>query len=593
MISTNATEVNRTVRTDPNPDGGQKTVANKGVLLQAKELAIHTGTGATLLSDISFHIEPGELVALTGVSRSADSALLQSLAGLLKPASGEILVDGVDLYSNLKAFRPSIGYVTAEFALQPNLTVAEVLQEAAMLRLPRRTPYEHRQNRISALLETVGLAQASGVRIGRLSPVEQRRLSIAVELLNAPGYLLLDEPAEPLTPFEEIQITILLREFARQGLTVIQADRRARSAGLSDKVIFLAPGGGLAWFGPPNEAFDFLRGLVPKGIAKDLFGLKEAIEVLANPQAQEGIEWAKRFKADDAYQKYVDDPLQNRYPDLLLQTHPLMRLRSRQSSQEKLPPPILPRANTLQKLILLVGRNVRLLWRDKTLYAMLIIPPLIALVDFLLSSPGALGTDRSQVNFGLLSFLVVLLAGLLAQNEIFKERAVYQRESRTASLSFPYILSKVWLAGILAAYQGLVWAAIHFAATGMAGGLAALLVYGVTFFLLALIGGIIGLMVSAFSRTAMATTSWLLLLTVPQLIFNGVTIPAANLGFPFNFLSGINPSRYALEILIAANSYAGGLNVAPLSHWFALAIMSFGLMVLLLGIQQGTGNRRI
>lgn len=579
--------------TDPNPDGGQKITANKGVLLQAKELAIHTGTGATLLSDISFHIEPGELVALTGVSRSADSALLQSLAGLLKPASGEILVDGVDLYSNLKAFRPSIGYVPAEFALQPNLTVAEVLQEAAILRLPRRTPYEHRQNRISALLETVGLAQASGARIGRLSPVEQRRLSIAVELLNAPGYLLLDEPAEPLTPFEEIQITILLREFARQGLTVIQADRRARSAGLSDKVIFLEPGGGLAWFGPSNEAFDFLRGLVPKGIAKDLFGLKEAIEVLANPQAQEGIEWAKRFKADEAYQKYVDDPLQNRYPDLLLQTHPLMRLRSRQSSQEKLPPPILPRANTLQKLILLVGRNVRLLWRDKMLYAMLIIPPLIALVDFLLSSPGALGTDRAQVNFGLLSFLVVLLAGLLVQNEIFKERAVYQRESRTASLSFPYILSKGWLAGILAAYQGLVWAAIHFVATGMAGGPAALLVYGVTFFLLALIGGIIGLMVSAFSRTAMATTSWLLLLTVPQLIFNGVTIPAANLGFPFNFLSGINPSRYALEILMAANSYAGGLNVAPLSHWFALAIMSFGLMVLLLGIQQGTGNRRI
>ena len=94
----------------------------------------------------------------------------------------------------------------------------------------------------------------------------------------------------------------------------------------------------MTWFGPPDEAFIYLRSLLPRGVVKDLFGLKEALEILGDPQIHEGIEWAKRFKAHPAYQKYVDDPLDNRYPDLMMQSRPLMRLRLRNSSQEKLPP---------------------------------------------------------------------------------------------------------------------------------------------------------------------------------------------------------------------------------------------------------------
>ena len=128
-------------------------------------------------------------------------------------------------------------------------------------------------------------------------------------------------------------------------------------------------------------------------------------------------------------------------------------------------------------------------------------------------------------------------------------------KQRTSSLLFPYILSKVWLVGILAIYQGLVWTIIHSfgeTGTGLAGGLQALLPSGITLFLVAFVGGILGLMVSALSRTAMTTTGWVLLLTVPQLLFI------------FN----------------------------PLSHWSKLAIMSLFLIVLLVGIQQVAGNVR-
>jgi len=592
MVSTHAIEGNKIVMTDPNPDDGQKVAVINGVLLQAKELTIGTRAGLSLLSDISFHIEPGELIALTGMSRSGKSALLQSLAGLMKPASGEILIDGVNLYANLKAFRSTIGFVPAEFALPHNLTVAEIMEDGASLRLPRRTSNHERKQRVLTLLETVGLTQVADCRVGLLSTAEKRRLNMAVELIGNPGLLLLDQPAESLTPFEELQITIMLRELSRQGLTVIQVDQRARSAGLSDKVIFLAPGGVLAWFGPAEEAFVHLRSLIPRGVVKDLFGLREALEILANPQLQDGIEWAKRFRDHEAYQKYVDDPLQNRYPDLLLQTRPLLRLRLRNTSQEKLPPPIIPRANAAQKLMLLIRRNSRLLWRDKTVYSMLAIPPLIALVDFVFSSTTSSEPDRAPMIFGLLVFLVLLTSALLVQNEIFKERAIYQYENRTRTLLFPYILSKVWLVGILAIYQGLVWTVIHFIATRMAENIQVLLPYGITLFLVAFMGGVLGLIISAWSKRAMTTTNWLLLLTVPQLMFSGAIIPVMNFNFPFNILSGVNPSRYALEALLATSGYGEGFNITPLINWFVLAIMSLGLIVLLVGIQQGAGSVR-
>jgi len=546
--------------TDPAQNDGDKVPETTAVLLQAKGLTIHTRDGVSLLSDISFHIEPGELVALTGLARSGKSTLLQSLAGLVKPESGEILIDGINLYANLKAFRSMIGFVSAKFALQQNLTVAETLRDAARLRLPRSASSNDRKKRILTLLESVSLAPMIDRRVGLLSEAEKRRLSIAVELISYPKLLLVDASAEPLPPFEEVQITILLRELSRQGITIVQVNPRSRSAGVADKIIFLAPGGLLAWFGPSDEAFTFLKSFIPRGVVKDLFGLQEGLEILVNPQVRDGIEWSKRFKEHDAYEKYVDDPLHNRYPDLLLQTRPLLRIRLRNSSKEKLPPAIIPRSSAVQKFILLIKRNFLLLWRDKTAFLMLAIPPLVALVHFVISSRTQLNPvvgdpSRPLLVLGLLVLLVIWTAALLVQNEIFKERAVYQRENRTSSLLFPYILSKVWLVGILAIYQGLVWTIVHSfgqIGTGLTGVLQTLPTSGITLFLVAFVGGILGLILSAMSRTAMTTTGWVLLLTVPQLLFI------------FN----------------------------PLSHWSKLALISLFLIVLLAGIQQAVGNVR-
>jgi ABC transport system ATP-binding/permease protein len=551
-MSADVKEGIKTVMTDPTQNDGEKAPGTSGVLVQAKGLTIRTRAGISLLSDVSFHIEPGDLVALSGLGHPGKSVLLKSLAGLMEPAEGEILIDGINLYANLKAFRSSIGFVPSDYALQQNFTVSEIMQEGVRLRMPRSVSSGDRQQRVRTLLETVGLTRVIDQQVALLSTVDRRKLSIALELLSYPSLLLVDESSEPLIPFDQVQITLLLREISRQGVTIIQVNPRSRSTGLSDKVIFLAPGGLLAWYGPADEAFGYLKGLLPRGVVKDLFGLQEALEMLVNPQAREGIEWAKRFQEHEAYQKHVDDPLHNRYPDLLLQTRPLLRLRLRNSSKEKLPPPVIPRASGIQKLMLLIGRNFRSLWRDKTWMLMLAIPPLVALVHFLLS-PARVDVTSPPIALDLSVFLIVLTSALLVQNEIFKDRAVYQRESRTNPMLLSYVLSKVWLVAVLAIYQGLVWTIIH--SLGRLGGaleLQSLLPAGLTLILLAFVGGILGLIVSALSNKTMRTTGWILLLMVPQLLFL------------FN----------------------------PLGHWSQLAIMSLVLIVLLVGIQNWAGSDR-
>jgi len=232
-----------------------------------------------------------------------------------------------------------------------------------------------------------------------------------------------------------------------------------------------------------------------------------------------------------------------------------------------------------------------LLLREKRWLSMLVIPPLIALVDFVLSPATVSNPALAPIVFGLALFLVLLTSALLTENEIFKERVVYQRETRTSSLSIPYILSKVGLVGLLAIYQGLVWTIIHFAAAGPAAGLQ-LLPYGITIGLIAFIGGILGLIASALSRKATSITIWVLGLTLPQLVFSGSIVPLVNLKLPFNLLSGINPSRYALESLLAISGNGVVTNASLLSYWSILAIMSLGLIVLLVGIQQRATSTR-
>jgi hypothetical protein len=176
-----------------------------------------------------------------------------------------------------------------------------------------------------------------------------------------------------------------------------------------------------------------------------------------------------------------------------------------------------------------------------------------------MNDPVAGDPERAPVVLGLLVFLAMFLAAMLFRNEIIQERDVFRREQRDSPLALPYILSKLWMVGFFALYQGLMFAAIHFFASGMAGGMRALLSYWMTFALVSLIGGLIGLIASAESRSYQVVPVWVLAMIVPQLFLSGSIIPLANLTPPARVLSWANPSRYAFETLVTASGYGRDL----------------------------------
>ncbi len=558
-----------TIQESTLPSVNKNGITMSGMQLQARDLEILAPGGIHRISGVSLHVEPHELVAVTGSGRLGKSLLLEALAGIKPPSKGDILLDGVDLYKYRKVYPSYIGFVPPEISLPENLRVLEILNDEARLRLPRDIPQKARQQRVDEVLELVGLQAETRAYLRSLSSYKRWVTSIAVELLNHPGLLLISEPVLALDPAEEIKVTTLLKQLTKQGLTVVQATDVSRCALMANKVLVLAPDGTLAWFGPAGDALTYFSDLLQEeGILEEVFSYDDLLITLENPQLSKAEPWSKRFRSQPAYTTYVDDPLNDKRPDLLLQDRPLSRFRG--ASKEKTPPPRQSSASGLVKFNLLAKRAIRLLARERAGVFMLLAPPVVALTDLLLSTPWMsdplLGDPgRPPVALGLLVFLEMILAALLFHNEITKERVVYQRESRTTRLTFPYILSKTWVAFLLAIYIGLCWTIIHFIAAGLFNRFEYFPATWITLILAAFIGGILGLIASAIARHAHTAVMWVLILIIPQLILSGSILPLPRLSPLAMLITQPNPARHIFETLLTLSDY--GQDIAADACW--------------------------
>jgi putative ABC transport system ATP-binding protein len=173
------------------------------------------------LRDISFAVDPGELVALTGASGSGKSTLLNLIGALDTPDAGAIVVDGlrVDELGNPAAYRAeTVGFVFQAHNLLPTLTAAENVQVPMFGRLPRRD----RDVKARELLREVGLEHRADARPAVLSGGERQRVAIARALANDPRLLLADEPTGALDSVTGKQVLELLDRLRRQrGMTIV------------------------------------------------------------------------------------------------------------------------------------------------------------------------------------------------------------------------------------------------------------------------------------------------------------------------------------------------------------------------------------
>ena len=204
-----------------------------------------TGTGGqvTAACDVTFTIEAGAFVALTGASGSGKSTLLHMIGALERPDSGVIVSNGADvtaLHGAAQAdYRRTVGFVFQRYNLLPGLTA---LDNVIAPVLPYRTRWDKR-DRARSLLAAVGLAGRERSLPSRMSGGEQQRIAIARSLINTPALLLADEPTGNLDSANAAGILDLLARLrAEHDMTIILASHDPQIAARAERLIRLRDG---------------------------------------------------------------------------------------------------------------------------------------------------------------------------------------------------------------------------------------------------------------------------------------------------------------------------------------------------------------
>jgi putative ABC transport system ATP-binding protein len=202
------------------------------------------GDSVPILKGVSFTVEPGEWIALTGPSGSGKSTLLGILAGLDSPTSGRILVGGTDVTSlNERAMarlrNERIGVVFQSFNLIPTLTAQENVEAPLHVGSSRVRPRDAARE----VLGLVGLSDRLGHRPHQLSGGQQQRVAIARALVTRPALLIADEPTGNLDSANGTQVLELIERLRRdRQITVVVATHDPAVAARADRTLHMVDG---------------------------------------------------------------------------------------------------------------------------------------------------------------------------------------------------------------------------------------------------------------------------------------------------------------------------------------------------------------
>ncbi|MFG2297917.1 ABC transporter ATP-binding protein [Streptomyces sp. NPDC048603] len=196
---------------------------NDDPLIDVREVTKAYGHGPDALAGLTLRVRAGEALAVLGPSGSGKSTLLNLIAGLDRPTSGSVTVDGVRVdrlgeTASAKYRRSRIGMVFQFFNLLDDLTVTEnVLLPAQLSGMPR----VRAAARAAELLARLGIERHARARPGRLSGGERQRVAVARALMNRPPLLIADEPTGALDSVSGAEVRDLLRGLNADGQTLV------------------------------------------------------------------------------------------------------------------------------------------------------------------------------------------------------------------------------------------------------------------------------------------------------------------------------------------------------------------------------------
>ena len=212
-------------------------------ILQVNHLSKSFGANV-VLRDIDFTVSQGDVTCIIGASGSGKSTLLRCINLLETPTSGEILfhdrsVTGKGVKAS--AYRTKVGMVFQSFNLFDNMTVLENCM-VGQTKVLRKNKEEARENAMK-YLEKVGMAPYINARPRQLSGGQKQRVAIARALAMEPELLLFDEPTSALDPEMVGEVLSVMRDLAREGMTMIVVTHEmAFARDVSNHVVFMSEG---------------------------------------------------------------------------------------------------------------------------------------------------------------------------------------------------------------------------------------------------------------------------------------------------------------------------------------------------------------
>ncbi|MET7388902.1 FHA domain-containing protein [Streptomyces sp. NPDC005529] len=501
------------------------------VSFSARHLTVTVDGGKQILKDVSFGVPEKSLVAVIGPSGSGKSTLLKALTGYRPANQGDVLYDNRNLYKQFAELRQRIGLVPQDDILHKELTVKKALKYAAKLRFPADTTGQEREARIDEVLRELKLDVHKEKKVTSLSGGQRKRVSVALELLTKPSLIFLDEPTSGLDPGMDRDVMQLLRGLADDGRTVLVVTHSVAELAICDKLLVMAPGGSVAYFGPPEEALNF-------------FGYETWADVFSAFENYRDYDWAGRWKGSQHYQMYAADidavaPQSTQMPP----------------AQAMKPPK--PQSWGSQ-LTTLIRRYASVIASDKGFLALtVILPAVLGSVSLLIDSGKTLLVNDKVLPSGVhvangtaTTVLLILAVGACfagaanSVRELIKERVIYERERATGLSRSAYLMSKVIVLGVVTLLQGALVGAIGFGSRTVPDEgliLKSLPKVELTIPIMALgfASMMFGLVISSLVKTAEKTMPLLVMFAIVQVVFTGCL-------FILNGTPGVNQFSYLM-----------------------------------------------
>ena len=225
-------------------------------ILQIRHLSKAFGSNL-VLKDIDFSVSTGDVTCIIGASGSGKSTLLRCLNILETPTTGEILYHGTNIVGgkvNAPAYRAKVGMVFQSFNLFNNMNVLENCM-IGQVKVLKKNKEDAKKNAMQ-YLEKVGMAPYINAKPRQLSGGQKQRVAIARALAMEPELLLFDEPTSALDPQMVGEVLEVMRNLAKEGLTmIIVTHEMAFARDVSSHVVFMA-GGVIGEEGTPREIFE-------------------------------------------------------------------------------------------------------------------------------------------------------------------------------------------------------------------------------------------------------------------------------------------------------------------------------------------------